>query len=166
MPFRHFSPVASIFALIAAGIMSLIPSSKRKKQNPAPAPRPAAPRPAPSITKIQSVVQAHKDCTAEIIDIFVSGHSKVAIFSRLAPGDKVDIAVSDGQLKVYADGALMAAATLPDSSLLPRAINESATIHAYLGGRDLTAASPAADFASIIIFYALPGVPPTKVNLA
>ena len=56
---------------------------------------------------------------------------------------------------------------IPDKrSNIYRLFDENIPYEAYLGGRDSAYLSDDdADFCSIIIFYKIDGIPPTKVNL-
>ena len=156
--FRHFSPGTQIMSLITAGVMSLF--GRRRRKTPAP---PADYQ--PYMTEIQRVVNAHKDCTAEVFNVFVSGPGKVAISDRLTPDDRVDLKLDDDRIAVLAENTVLATTYLPDSSHLPEVFRQDADFDAYLGGRDVSNVSDSADFLSIIVFYKLPGVPPTHVNL-
>lgn len=114
---------------------------------------------------MQKIVDAHRDCTAEVFNIFVKGRRSVRQFSDITPGDRVELHLQGNSVTVSVGAARVASAILPPSSRLPEVINGDHSFDAYLGGRDEQNASEDADFASIIVFYILDGVPPTRVNL-
>lgn len=156
--FRHYSPGVTFFSLIAAGILKLLPARKKRT--------PTAPKGhVPYLNEMQRVVDEHKDCTAEVFNIFVSGRRKVEVFGSLTPGDKVSVRLDGDKIAVSVGNMTVATADIPENSHLPEAFRQDVDIDAYLGGRDVMHASEEADFASIIAFYKLEGVPPTHVDL-
>lgn len=166
--FRYSSPDAQLFALIAAGVLSMIIIQKRNSVKAAkkePLKAVPANAPCPYISRVQKVVASHADCTAEVFNIFVSGAARVRIFSDLIPGDKVELRMRDEKVAVYAEGKYMSTPLLPATSRLPGLLESDEDVEAYLGGRDISSGTDTADFCSIIAFYKIPGVPPTKVNI-
>lgn len=115
----------------------------------------------------QRLVEAHADCTAEVINIIVWGWGRVYDFRKLRPGDPVEISRHKGEFKVFSHGRYIADLYPGKESRLPRIFDESIPFEAYLGGRDMRNAyvETERDYCSIIIFYRIPGVAPTKVNL-
>lgn len=158
MPFRITTPGATIFSLIAAGILSLFGGSRCKTRS-------SKRGYTPYVSPIQRVVDAHRDCTAELFNIFVNGRKRVGVFSELTPGDRVSINLDGACLVISAGHTTIASAELPASSLLPTAFQNGVDIDAYLGGRDVANASETAEFGTIVVFYKLEGVPPTHINL-
>lgn len=115
---------------------------------------------------MQKVISEYEDYTAEVISINVFGRKRVSTFRLLSPGRKVDLRMSKGDIKVFAYGQYIADLITPASSNLPRLFEENIHFDAYLGGRDMAFLShDTYDSCSIIIFYKLEGIPPTKVNL-
>lgn len=157
--FRNFSPGVQIFSLVVAKTLSLFKAPK-KSTKPIPT---AAPNTYSQM--IRKVVAAHADCTAEVFNIFVSGAGKVRIFSELTPGDRVELKLINGEVSVYADGKFMSTPLLPDSSRLRSLLESYEEVEAYLGGRDVISCTDDAEFASIIAFYKIKGVPPTPVSI-
>lgn len=158
MPFRFSTPGVTLFSLLAVGIMSLFRAPKSHSR----LSRSSQP---PRVSRMQKIVDAHRDCTAEVFNIFVKGRRSVRLFSDITPGDRVGLHLQGNSVTVSVGAARVASAILPPSSRLPEVINGGHSFDAYLGGRDEQNASEDADFASIIVFYILDGVPPTRVNL-
>ena len=158
-----------LFALAVAFVLSLIPSSRKRKAagrtfNPT-NDRPCSTEEA-NISAMKKVVSEHQDCTAEVIGLNVSGRKHVETFRLLSPGNEVELRMKKGAIKVYAFGEYIAELITPADSNLPRLFEENVCFDAYLGGRDLAFLSnPTFDLCSIIVFYKLPGVAPTHVNL-
>lgn len=158
MPFRFSTPGFTLFSLVAAGIMSLFRAPKKHIRTS----RPSQP---PCVSRVQEIVNTHSDCTVEVFNIFVKGRRSVRIFSDITPGDRVGLHLHGSTVTVTVGTARVATAVLPESSRLPEVIHGGHSFEAYLGGRDEQNVSEEADFASIIVFYILDGVPPTRVNL-
>ncbi|MDE6006490.1 MAG: hypothetical protein K2G67_02935 [Muribaculaceae bacterium] len=142
---------------MTAGFLSLFKSSK-KPCTPA-----SGSYTSPYSDMMRKVTAAHADCTAEVFNVFVSGAGKVRVFSELAPGDRVELRLRDGAVSVYAGGKYISAPLLPDSSRLRHLLESGAEVEAFLGGRDVASCTDDAEFCSIIAFYRMEGVPPTKV---
>ncbi len=156
--FRYYSPGVTIFSLVAAGVLSLFKRSPKRTYK-------SQPTHQPYIPKIRRVVDAHKDYTAEVFNVFVHGQKKVAVSSVLVPGDSLDVKINGEFLDVYKSNIWITSTALPESSLLQRVFSERQCPEAYLGGRDVSNSSEVADFATIIVFYKLEGVLPTVVDL-
>lgn len=157
--FRIYSPGALLFSLIVAGLLSLVKTNKKARRYVAP------PTPQPYTDHVNNVVDAHADCTAEVFNIFVSGSRKVRIFSELIPGDRVELCIRDDEVVVCVKGKYMATPLLPDTSRLRELLEADVEIEAFLGGRDVTSCTEEAEFCSIIAFYKIEGVAPTKVRV-
>lgn len=127
----------------------------------------------PGDSEVEKVVKAHSDCTAEIFEIMAFGRTRVErTMYSMTPGDRVELRRHDGVIKVYGfyhgtdltfyiNDLLM----IPATSLLPKLFDEDITFEAYLGGRDVYSSSKDMAFLSIIVFYHIEGISPTKVNL-
>ena len=157
--FRLFSPGIQIFSLMTAGFLSLFKPSNKPTR---PASKPAA---SPYSDMVRNVVASHADCTAEVFNVFVTGPAKVRIFSDLTPGDMVELRLRNGEVSVYADGKYMSTPLLPDSSRLRDLLESDTDVEAFLGGRDVTSCTDDAEFCSIIAFYKIEGVPPTRISV-
>jgi len=119
-----------------------------------------------NVSAVESVVEAHSDCTAEVINVFVKGRRAVKKFRLLTPGDVVRLDVREDNVALYVYDDFICPLVLPDSSRIPQLLKVGAQIEAYLGGRDITQLyNDDADFASIIVFYKIDGLSPTDVNL-
>lgn len=71
-----------------------------------------------------------------------------------------------GEIKVFSYGDYISDLFTTSDSNLPRLFKEQVSFDAYLGGRNrLFLEDDDYDSCSIIVFYKLDGVPPTKVNL-
>lgn len=158
-----------LLSLIFGGILSLIPEKKKKRykgnsyqpSHSSSQPKVMTERES-NISAMGKVVTEHEDSTAEVI----FGRRKVETFRLLSPGRKVELRMKKGDIKVFAYGEYMGELFIPKGSNLPRLFEENIPFEAYLGGRDLNMLSfENMDFCSIIVFYKLDGVPPTKVNL-
>lgn len=127
----------------------------------------------PGDSEIEKVVRAHNGCTAEVFEIMAFGRTRVerTMYSMVL-GDRVELRRHDGVIKIYGfyhgtdltfyiNDLLM----IPDTSLLPKLFDENIPFEAYLGGRDVYCSSNDMIFLSIIVFYHVEGIPPTKVNL-
>lgn len=158
MPFRYYPPGADIFALIVAGILKMFGKPKRRSGK-------ADQHYEPYVSEVQRMLDAHADCTAELFNIFISGSRKVAPFSRLAPGDRMEARLNGDSISFLVDEVIVADAELPESSLLPRVFNDRIEPEAFLGGRDVANASEEAEFATVVVFYKIEGVPPTKIQI-
>lgn len=122
--------------------------------------------PKENIERVEKIVEEYEGYTAEVIKIMVSGRKKVNTWRLLTPGDKVDLRLIKGSIKVFAFGEFIAEPCLPEDSRIIKLLEDGLPFDAYLGGRDLAFANEEnVDFCSIIIFYQLPGVAPTKVSI-
>lgn len=157
--FRSYSPGTTLFSLVAAGVLSLFKSPKKTKRTTSDS------VPSPYSDMVRKVVASHAECTAEIFNIFVSGAGKVRIFSELTPGDRVELRLRNGDVSVYANGKYMASLLLSDSSRLHSLLESKADVEAFLGGRDVTSCTDEAELCSIIAFYKIKGVPPTRISV-
>lgn len=115
---------------------------------------------------MERIAREHSDFTAEVFNIIVSGRKKVEVSSQLAPGDRVDLRQKEGTVKVYAKGTRLAdAILLDDDSRIPSVLADGISFDAYFGGRDVSAGTDTIDFLSIVVFYKIDGVPPTKLDI-
>ena len=163
MPFRFYSPGATIFSLVFAGVMSLF---SRPKKHYVIHSDPQLSEEKKNLSAMQKIVSEYEGYSAEVININVFGRRHVETFRLLSPGRTVELKMSKGEIKVYAFGEFIANLIPPVASNLPRLFKEQFQFHAYLGGRDRTFLyDDTYDSCSIIIFYKMEGVPPTKVNL-
>ena len=119
-----------------------------------------------NIERMKKIAALYTDHSAEVIPFFVRGKRRVETLRLLDPGNKVELRLNNGNIKVFAYGEYIAE-LLPDKgSHLEEVMNKGLTYHAYLGGRDLAyMLDEDLDSCSIIVFYKLPGLPPTKVNI-
>lgn len=166
MPFRNYSPGAGLFALVAAGVMSLFPSRIKKNHSYDTTADPEEEVRNQNLAAMKKIVAEHEDCTAEVIEINVFGRRKVNTFRLLSPGRKVELLMKKGDIKVFAYGEYIAELIPPAGSRLPQLFHENIPFDAYLGGRDLVFSdSDTYDLCSIIVFYKIEGIQPTEVNL-
>ena len=164
--FRAPTP-PGVWLLTAAivGILSLL-GRKKKRPSQAASAKGGASRRASStpqaqqsyVSTMERIAREHSDFTAEVFNIIVS--------SQLAPGDRVDLRQKEGTVKVYAKGTRLAdAILLDDDSRIPSVLADGISFDAYLGGRDVSAGTDTIDFLSIVVFYKIDGVPPTKLDI-
>lgn len=158
--FRRFSPTVYIISLAIARVLSLIKPPRKTTRRPA-----SDSAPSPYLNPVRKVVEAHADCTAEVFNVFISGAGKVRIFSKLTPGDRVELRLRYGDVALYADEKYMSTPLLPDSSRLHDLLESDTEVEAFLGGRDVESSTDEAEFCSIIAFYKIEGVPPTHVSI-
>lgn len=120
-----------------------------------------------NISVMKKLVAQYEGYSAEVFDIWVDGRRKVETFRIFSPGRKVELKKSSNVIyRVLAFGKPVADIITPTSSNLPKLFDENIPFDAYLGGRDLDYIyNDEIDFASIIIFYKIAEVPPTKVIL-
>lgn len=164
MPFRDCTPGAILFSLVTAGVMKLFSGSKKRRYTYTPDELSAEEE--ANISAVQIIVSAHEDCTAEVIPIRVFGKRRVDTFRLLSPGDKVTLKIKNDEIKVFAYGEYICELIPEAGSNLYRLFEDNVPFEAYLGGRDLSLKyQDSFDFCSIIVFYKLEGVGPTKVSL-
>jgi len=142
-------------------------STRRKKLSQPPVGYdPLAAKKSDNLSAMQKIVDAHKDFTAEIISFSVSGKHRVKNFRLLDPGDEIEVRSDGENFKLYAFDEYVTDLIIPESSHIPDLFKNKIPFDAYLGGRDLNFIhNDQMDFASLIFFYKIDGVPPTKVNL-
>lgn len=171
-----YSPGASLLALAVAAILKLIPGKNKKRKQAQVAPSchsddsyygsaVRAKEEQPYMSIMQRIVDEHADYTAEVFQLFVSGHRKAGIISRLIPGDRVALKLIGDDVWVTVNGREIEYPVLPDSSRLPQVLSEHIHYEAYLGGREVQVCTPTFEIVSIIVFYKIDGVPPTNVDL-
>lgn len=172
--YRIFSPEAILIALAIAAILKLIPSKKREQSYIAPSQNSDdsshesvdhTNEDQPYMSIMRRIVDEHTGYTAEVFKLYVSGHRKVSIISRLIPGDRVDLKLIGEDVWVMVNGERIEDPVLPDNSRIPQILTEHIHYDAYLGGREVMVCSPTFEIVSIIVFYKIDGVPPTKVDL-
>ena len=159
MPFRYFTPGSIFLTLAIVGVMMLFKMPKKRHYKKARSYE-------PYVSQMQRILDSHADCTAELFNIFVKGYKKVAAFSCLAPGDMMEVTCHDNSISFYARGTLVATVPIPESSHLMQVFECGIRPEAFLGGRDVSNASEDAEFATVVIFYKIEGVPATKIKLA
>lgn len=160
-------PLGLALAMPLILIYHLYSTRRKKLKSPPPGYDPLAPQKAKNISTMQEIVEAHADFTAEVFTVCVNGLAKVKTFRRLYPGDTVTMKLVDDDVQLYALGKYVCDMLIPEGSRLPELLRTGVAFEAYLGGRDMAYVyDNTMDFASIIIFYKIPGVPPTQVNLA
>lgn len=163
--YRFYSPGTTIFAILVMCILSLFP--RRKKLRVSKTCNEPSDTERANISAMKKVVAEHEGFTAEVIPINVFGRKRVETFRLISPGHSVELRMKDGDIKVFLFGEYIAELLLPTDSHLQQILAESIPFDAYLGGRDLAFMyDDAYDSCSIIVFYKLKGVPPTKVNLS
>lgn len=92
-------------------------------------------------------------------------YDRAKVISRLTPGDRVDLKLIDGTVTVYVEDKRIGEPQIPYTSRLPQILDDHIDFEAYLGGRDIQCCTANMQFVSIIVFYKIDGVPPTKVQL-
>lgn len=118
--------------------------------------------------RLNRVIAEHDDCTAEVLSLAVCDARNAARMKCLQPGDEVELRACDKgytAVEVYAAGSRVGELMCVDGSRVPALVADGATVSAYLGGRDMEYFHADCDFCSIIVFYRLQGVPPTRVNV-
>ncbi len=119
-----------------------------------------------NIRNVSKIVDQYKDYSAEVISISIFGRKKVETFRLVHPGDIVDLRYIDDEIKVYSFERFIADLIPDPNSHLREVMSNDIPYHAYLGGRKISLTNlDDYDSCSIIVFYKLDGVPPTKVIL-
>lgn len=113
----------------------------------------------------QRMIDAHADCTAEIFDVSVRCFPERQYIRDLSIGDKVDIRRINGIYQLWSKDNKICNIDVPETSRLPYIFDHNVRKFAYLGGKMPNEYLFNFTNASIIVFYRLRGVPPTKVNL-
>lgn len=162
--------------LVILGILACFFDTKKRRKRCIPTSQPTQPDPweeekkKDELLNVESanrMLAAHADCTAEVFSVTALGWGQVYQFRKVRPGDPVEIRRYKGWFKVFVENRYVAELYAGEQSLLPRIFDENIPFEAFLGGRDMQSAyrDTERDFCSIIIFYRIPGVPPTKVTL-
>ena len=116
--------------------------------------------------KMQRIAEEHADWTAEVLSLTIMDARKAGIMHGVSPGDPVELKYSTRYgVGVYVDNKRVGTLTCPDDSRVPELLKEYEYVKAYLGGRDNEYILSDVDFCSIIVFYRIPGVPPTQINI-
>lgn len=121
-------------------------------------------------SEIEKVVKAHADCTAEVFKVAVIDRTPVENAKWLInPGDPVTLKKYKTYFKVlghsYTSLFYLGNFYPGASSMLPRLFADNIPFDAYLCGRDSYQVTDNVIFISIIVFYRIDGIPPTKVNI-
>lgn len=159
-------PLPIVILLVVMLICHLYSTRRKKLPRPPVGYDPLADEKSKNMSAMQIIVDAHKDFTAEVISFSVSGKRRVKNFRLIDLGDELDIRCVDGDYKVYVFGEFVSDLIIPESSYLPKLFKDKIPFEAFLGGRDLNLLNnEQIDVASLILFYRINGVAPTKVNL-
>lgn len=119
-----------------------------------------------NFNRIESLVKGYEGFTAEVIKFSVSGQERVKKWRLVSVGDSVCLKRQEGKIQLYAFDSFVSDLQIPLDSNIPRLFDESIRFEAYLGGRNMDYIDdPDTDYCSLIVFYKIDGVPPTKVNL-
>lgn len=162
----HPLPFPIAMLLVVMCICHLYSSRRKKLPRPPVGYDPFATKKEKNLSAMQKVVDAHKDFSAEVIPFSVNGRNRVKTFRLLDPGDEIELCAVGDDFKVYAFGEYMSDLIIPENSHIPQLFKNKISFDAYLDGRDLSFANnDQMDLASLIIFFKIDGVPPTKVNL-
>ncbi len=113
---------------------------------------------------MQNIADRFKDYTAEVIPFWVRGVIPVHTFKQANIGQKLDIKLINHGLQVFYNNEYIADLYPDSGSRLEQLIRDNIRFHAFLGGRDMSYRFDSdIDSCSVIVFYQLPGVPPTEV---
>lgn len=119
-----------------------------------------------NLSRITKVTEQHSDHTAEVFNFSVHGRSKVLTCRLLQPGDKIELRLKDNFLKIFAFGEYLSETYLSDKSNLKMVFEQNILYHSYIGGRyNCFMSDSIFDYFTVIIFYKVDGIPPTKVNI-
>ena len=116
---------------------------------------------------MQDIIAQHSDCTAEVVNVFVSGEENARVSNSVGVGDRVALSIDEDDFVCLKIGGHNVAEilALPESSQIPALIKGGSNMVVFVGGRNVGMVSDTTDCLSLIVFYHLPGVPPTKVSL-
>ncbi len=116
--------------------------------------------------RMQNIADRYKDYTAEVIPFYVRGVSQVYALRQANIGQKLEIKLINHGLQVFYNNEFIANLYPDSGSRLEQLIHDNIRFNAYLGGRNPSyPVDLDIDSCSLIVFYQLPGVPPTKVIL-
>lgn len=115
-------------------------------------------------SRMKDIAERFNDHTAEVIPFWVIGNNRVQKFRQVNIGERVDLRIINGDMQVFFNNEFIANLYPASGSRLERLIRDGIRFNAYLGGRDLSYSFDTdIDSCSLIVFYQLPGVAPTKV---
>lgn len=114
---------------------------------------------------MEEIVARYEGYTAEVINFAVRGVENVTYWRTVPIGTALEIKKDGIDYFVYAGGRRVGSFLKGEGSNIERLFDDRITFDAYLGGRDASVVDTLYDCASIILFYKIEGVPPTKVNL-
>lgn len=119
-----------------------------------------------NLSRMTKVAEQYSDHTAEVFNFSVHGRSKVLTCRLLQPGDKIELRLKDNFLKIFAFGEYLSETYLSDKSNLKMVFEQNIPYHSYIGGRyNCFMSDSNFDYFTVIIFYKVDGIPPTKVNI-
>lgn len=119
-----------------------------------------------NVETMKKIVAQYEGYTAEVINFAVSGRKIVSYWREVPIGTPLEIRKDGILYYVYESGRRVYWFVKSEGSNIERLFDENIPFHAYLGGRNGAFLSGEdLDFSSIIIFYKIDGVPPTKVDL-
>ena len=121
-----------------------------------------------NLEAIQKICESHTEYTAEIVKIRVF-YDDIWTWRRVKVGDPVTVSYDTKRGIAIVKTHNIRVAKFDyrkETTGLAEVFEQGKPFEAYLGGRDINLINvPVLDVCSIIFFYKLPGIPPTKVNL-
>lgn len=119
-----------------------------------------------NVEAMKKIVAQYEGYTAEVISFVVSGRKIVSYWREVPIGTPLEIRKDGILYYVYESGRRVYWFVKSEGSNIERLFDENIPFYAYLGGRNSSFLyGDNLDFSSIIIFYKIDGVPPTKVDL-
>jgi hypothetical protein len=138
---------------------------KKVKYNPTPMPELYKPT-AHDYSNLHAIANAHADCTAEIAEVFVCGDDR-KILNAQAISSKIELRLEDdvNMVGAYINGKQIGLTSFrKDNSRLVDLLRKNTPVEAYISSR-VQPAGDHTDRASVIAFYKVDGIAPTKVTI-
>lgn len=125
-----------------------------------------SPQDNPDYQRMRNIANRHSDCTAEVFMLTIKGRKAVNEVEFMSPGDVIELKLDrSGDIIAFTlDNIRLGSPIIPFDSNFRRVIGEKLYFDAYMGGRDDGFMGDSA-LITIVVFYRLPGVPPTTLEI-
>lgn len=102
---------------------------------------------------ISKLIAAHPDCDSQVLQACISGRRRVDAFSLTRVGDRVDLRMVRGELRLYAYGEFVTDLYARYESPFDRALAANRPFEAYLKSRSTFFTSDDCTVCDIIVFF-------------
>jgi len=125
-----------------------------------------SPQDNPDCQRMRDIADRHSDCTAEVFMLTIKGRKAVNEVEFMSPGDAIDLKLNrSGDIVAYTlDDIRLGTPLVPFDSNFRRVLDEDIYFDAYMGGRD-DGFMGDGTLITLVVFYRLPGVPPTTLEI-